>query len=305
MRRVKTKSPEITLLQDLLGQYVDQIERGINPTDAGWIEKLAPDPVFNELVKKGLCERNGDRVRVAFRPIPADISSEFDLNEKWLVDVHTETILATYLLDQTMKLYAVGAFCPALVFVGWTQMLKTSYFPVIIDRVLCENFSTDNWVTEARKFAPELSFLITKKWWNRNELETNFGTNKLNGAPFAENILDYRIPKELGNKDFERVTRVLKWDDVAESLEKKDVLSLGLLWFADQIIADLNYPESLTFIESKILATVEEIVERTGEEIGDGIVKAIARIERATGETDTAGKRFGIANWDNIVRLPW
>ncbi len=316
MRWAKTKSPGITLLQELLGQFVDQIERGVNPIAAGWIEKPALDSVVATLVEKGLCERTGDRVRIAPRPIPAEVLTELDSDGKWLADVHTEMIVATEIVARTMKIYGDGTRYPALAFIGWARMLETSYFPVIVDRVLRENFSVDGWFINAKKFAPELSATVVKKWWSQDELDIAFRrlyADKPNvGALRAEQVLNYlrRVspPRALDKPDnevFERVSRVLNWDTVLEILEKDDVLSLGLLWSVDHVIADLNYPESLTFIEKKAWAVVEKIVNKKAGEIGDGVVKAIERIGRATSETDATRKRFEIANWDNIIRLPW
>ncbi|MGB9693766.1 MAG: hypothetical protein ACPLYF_02880, partial [Fervidobacterium sp.] len=181
---------------------------------------------------------------------------------------------------------------PAVVFLGWKRMLATSGFPVLIDRVLQERFTIDEWVPVAIMSSGALSLMVVKKWWNEDEIMK--GLNKLSAAKEVESI-----------DSAEKVINILKWNQAITLFDKNLTLILGILWFADSEIVNLLYPESLVYIQMELWKILEKIIGEKSETIRNNFINVVKAIENLTSESDKLGRSCPIAQWTCIIRMPW
>ncbi|MGB9694190.1 MAG: hypothetical protein ACPLYF_05040, partial [Fervidobacterium sp.] len=86
------------MLKKLLGKFLDDVEKGIDPTDAGWTEESISE--LQQLIEKRLCETKNTKVRVAFRPLDREVLKDLDEDGKWLAEVHQEIVHAKNMLDE-------------------------------------------------------------------------------------------------------------------------------------------------------------------------------------------------------------
>jgi hypothetical protein len=282
---------EYRMLKELLGLFVNDVEKGIDPRNAGWTE--APKNNIQKLIEIGLCEIENNKVRVAFHPLPSEVIEKLDEEGKWLADVHQEMVRATQILNEIIQTINNPVFQPAATFLGWKRMLYTSSFPVVIDRILQEGFSADEWVPLARKASGALSLSVVKRWWNENDVL--FGLNKLS-------CIEKGV---LVNFNVDKVARILKWDIVTSLLNKNVVITLGLLWFADSKIKDILYAESMVYIQRHVWGVLEQIIGEVSGTIRTEIFDTVKAVENITSEKDKVGRIYPIACWNFIIRLPW
>jgi hypothetical protein len=254
----------LKLLKELLGLFVNDIERGIDPKIAGWTER-ANEEVWM-LVERGMCERLGSKVRIAFCPLPSEIVAKLNDDSRWLAEVHEEVIRAVTTVDEIERVIEDDSLRPAALFLGWKRMLMTSGFPVVVDRVLQEGFAPDGWTMAAAQASSALSLSVIKKWWDKKEVE--------------EGLRRLSISEEVRpSQNAERVKRVLKWDVVANILRKDKVLTLGYLWFADFKIENFLYSESLTYIQKRVWETMEKVTRRNGAALRESIANVVEERE--------------------------
>lgn len=284
------KMNDYRILKELLGLFLNDVEKGLDPRNAGW--KEMPESEAQQLIEKGFCEKEGTKVRVAFRPMSRDILENLDEEGRWLADIHQEVVQAIMILDEIMRTVRDLVLQPAAIFLGWKHMLSTSSFPVVVDRILQEGFTTDKWVPSAIRASEALSLSVVKKWWNENEILN--GLSKLSYMKESERM-DYA----------DKVMKVLKWDVVTDLFSKKEAVTLGLLWFADSKIKNLLYTESLVYIQSEVWRIIEGIIGENSELIRANIVKTVENVEKMTSEKDKIGRTYPIANWTFIIRVPW
>jgi hypothetical protein len=278
------------MLKKLLGKFLDDVEKGIDPTDAGWTEDSISE--LQQLIEKRLCETKNTKVRVAFRPLDREVLKDLDEEGEWLAEVHQEIVYAKNMLDEIIRTVNDPSLQPAVIFLGWKRMLATSGFPVLIDRVLQEGFTIDEWVPVAIMSSDALSLMVVKKWWNEDEIMK--GLNKLSAAKEVKSI-----------DSVEKVINILKWNQAVTLLDKNLTLTLGILWFADSEIVNLLYPESLVYIQMELWKILEKIIGEKSETIRNNFINVVKAIENVTSESDKLGRSCPIAQWTFIIRMPW
>lgn len=278
------------MLKKLLGKFLDDVEKGIDPTDAGWTEDSISE--LQQLIEKRLCETKNTKVRVAFRPLDREVLKDLDEEGEWLAEVHQEIVYAKNMLDEIIRTVNDPSLQPAVIFLGWKRMLATSGFPVLIDRVLQEGFTIDEWVPVAIMSSDALSLMVVKKWWNEDEIMK--GLNKLSAAREVKSI-----------DSVEKVINILKWNQAVTLLDKNLTLTLGILWFADSEIVNLLYPESLVYIQMELWKILEKIIGEKSETIRNNFINVVKAIENVTSESDKLGRSCPIAQWTFIIRMPW
>lgn len=277
-------------LKKLLGKFLDDIEKGVDPIDAGWIGESINE--FQFFVKKGICEVRNGSVRVAFRLLDREVFKYLPKEDIWLAEVHQEVIKAKNMLNEVVQIVSDPNFQPAVAFLGWKRMLSTSGFPVLIDRILKAGFTIDKWVLMATQSSDVLSLEIVKRLCDENDVMN--GLNKLSAANNCK-FVDFA----------EKIKSVLKWDQVTPLFDKNLTLALGVLWFADSKIADFMYPESIIYVQKAIWQNVEKLAGEESQKIRDNLIHTIKNIEVATSETDKLGRSCPIARWAFIIRVPW
>lgn len=278
-------------LKKLLGKFLDDVENGVDPVDAGWIDK--PDIDFKLFIEMGICEAKNAKVRIAFRPLDRSLFQYLDNDGKWLAEVHEEIINAKNMLYEIIQTLNDPVFQPAIVFLGWKRMLSTSCFPVLIDKVLKAGFTVDKWVLMAIRSSDVLSLRVVRRWWNEDEI--------INGLNKFSITRDNNHEVEFADK----VMEILKWDQVIACFDKKLTTALGILWFADSKIAKLLYPESLVYVQKEIWKVTENMIGEKSETIRNNLLITIKNVEAVTGETDKLGRLCPIAQWNFIIRMPW
>ncbi|MCS7109581.1 MAG: hypothetical protein NZ903_02180 [Candidatus Micrarchaeota archaeon] len=274
-----------------MGKFLDDVEKGIDPIDAGWTEE--PCIEFHPFIEKGVCEVRNAKVRIAFRLLDKEIYKHLDKDGRWLVEAHNEIVNAKNVLNEIVQTINDTVFQPAIVLLGWKRMLSTSGFPVLIDRVLKAGFTIDKWVVTATRSSDVLSLKVVQRWWDENEVIN--GLNKFSAKR------DLNLEAKFARK----VMEILKWDQVTASLNKNLATALGILWFADSKFANLMFPESTVYVQKEIWNVVEKIVGEKSETIRNDLIETIKDLEAVTGEKDKLGRLCPIAQWSFIIRLPW
>jgi len=281
------------LLEQLLGYFVDEIERGIEPRDAGWVAKMGKE--VDDLCRLGVCEKEDEKIRVNLRQLPKQIVTRLSDDGKWLADVHAEITKAMTVEEKIVQVVEDASLHPAAVLKGWGDMLGSSSFPVMVDRVFREGFARDEWYARTSDTAVPLSLSVVEKWWKMEDLET------------ALRKLSIAICIKRGGRDGEKVRKILKWNKVVETLKRPIAFALGLLWYADDLIVTerLRHPESIMYVQKGTWRLITQILRKDEALIREKVDEVVAEIESATADKDKLGYPYAIANWSGIIRMPW
>ena len=287
----RTKNKE--LLEELLVHFVDDIENGLAPQDAGWIvkEKIEVDDLYN----LDLCEKDGERVRIVFRPLSKQVTKQISFEQRWLAEIHAEMIKAITIEKEITNLVADKNLHPAIVFLGWEKMLENSTFPVVVDRVVKEGISMDAWYTTIHNAAKALSLLILNKWCNTLDFET------------AMQQLGISIIEQTTQLDVEKIKRILSWNKVVTILNWEVAFALGVVWYVDNVLLtnDFQYSESIMYVQRKTWMLLAKNLKTEVNMIREKVRNVVEKIDATTSEKDKLEHFYPIANWDNIIRLPW
>ena len=151
------KEVEIRKIEKLLASFIDDIEKGIDPKEAGWIEECNSDARM--LIQMGFCEKFENKIRISLKPLPDDILKRIHRKNAWLAEAHKEIVKAISVERDIAKVINDNLTLPAIIYLGWKRMLNTSNFPLIIERILKEGFTLATWPQEIREKSDMLHFL--------------------------------------------------------------------------------------------------------------------------------------------------
>jgi hypothetical protein len=277
-------------IEELLGLFINDVEKGVEPERAGWTEVSESESYA--LIQMGICEKSQNRIRIALKPLPDEVLAKISRENIWLEEARREIIKALSVEKEIVEIISNDLTQPAAIYLGFGRMLKSSNFPVVVDLILREGFNMDTWPQKVWENSDILSLMVIERWWDKERVKQ--GLLKFSTSEITQ-------PTER----IDKIVRVLKWNIAVEILRKEEVLALGLLWFADSKIEGLLYPESFTYVQRKVWKTIESIVRMNSITIRKNIAYTLKRIERQTSERDMLGRFYPIANWNSIIRIPW
>lgn len=231
--------------------------------------------------------------------------SEYGDEALLLLGIHEELQKAIKVAEDVTNLIKNSELQPAEIFLGWRYMLKTSIYPVVTDWLLKNGFTLDDWPQYAQKSSEMLAFKVVTKLYQPEKIIENLSKlSKLLHGKKYEKLYKKLYIININNRIYE-LLKVLKWNLVVETLDECEIVSLGLLWFADLHMGEFVYPETQAYLQRNFWRTIEDIIGLEGAHIREKIISKIRVIEEKTSEGDKLGRRYPIANWHMIIRIPW
>ena len=284
------RKEDVESLKQLLQQFIGDVERGKAVEEAGWIK--TERGVEHLLKRLGLYERSTQGVRVSLHnPLPRDL---LRTEEGY---IFSDMQLAVKVRELVPKLGREQSLQTGAEISGFAYMLEASEFPVFSHRLFQEGFSNiDEWYTSVSNATRFLTLLATRKMWTVENVEKVLESLRRLSLPTFE------TKKQSGQKDIDRVRKVLKWDEVLEIIDADTCKVMGFLWYVDRlmILEGIRYPESMVLVQEGAWKMLEEKTGKSIQELRNAVMEDVDRVERGTIEQD-----FAIASWHEILRLPW
>lgn len=278
------------LFKRLIECFVDEVERGIHPLEAGWIKSDRPEVV--ELIELELVERGDRGIRLQLhKDLEVELVGTQDGDIEELINICSDLARAVevekLLTRVANQLPSSSHLQAGIVTLGWWRMLETSEFPVVVDEVLREGFSPDGWYIEVPKASMELALTLANKWWEEVDVKKSFETLKEFSFP---------MPKTFKTEVFDRVKRVLRWEKVLKILPEEESKALAFLWCSDYLCISkgLRYPQAFNFAQASAWKIISKLM-----------TKDISEIMEQVGEIVSQLPFQSFISWAEIIRFPW
>lgn len=223
-------------------------ERG--EEQAGWrsCNEFGISPVTqNGLLRSGILEKNSrDEVRLNFRDyrIRQQLRKTFEVQVaqlEYLLEIQRDNITvrkAQGVLDQISAVVQQSSESWAnLIALGWWKMLETSGMPALINDVLGEGFSPENWTVKAVRSCPQLALGVAQRWGKVSQFNDAIAFLEKTGIHIADPIA---LPPFPNQEDVDKVEKILKWSEVEEKLTECSVKALAFSWFAFLVLEHAN-----------------------------------------------------------------
>jgi|GEM_PF-2967793 len=288
------KKEDVETLIQMLKRFINDVERGKALEEAGWMET---EHGLELLLKRfGLYEGGNKGIRVSLHnPLPIDLlkTLEADIFSDMQLAAKIREIVPKIVIDQSLQ---TGAEIS-----GFAYMLDASEFPVLSHRLFQEGFSSlDEWHSTVSSATYLLTSLTAKKVWYIENIEEALQPLRCSSLPALE------TKRQGEEKDADRVRKVLKWDEVLETIDRNTCKVLGFLWYVDHltILKGIRYPESMVLVQEKTWEMLKEKTEKSIRELRNAVIEDIDRIEKRTIDKGI-DQDYAIASWHEILRLPW
>lgn len=158
--------------------------------------------------------------------------------------------------------------------IGWWKMLESSGMPALIDDVLNEGFSPEDWTIKAVRSSSELALGVAQRLGKINKLgdATNFLKR------FEISIDEDSFPPLVSKEDMQKVKKILKWEDIEKELTEPIIKTLSILWFSFFVLDSTNlFPLSNeSFI--KLYKTIWDAIERLLEKDQADLLKELENL---------------------------
>lgn len=275
---------------ELMEQTVSDIEKGMELEKVGWC-------TFNPEIKKrlaqtGFCETINENIRLVLsKPLPRELA--------WtdVGDIITDAQKAIELTLSLSKISGTHDLCRGAEYAGLVRMLQTSNFPVLALKLFKEGLNPNDWFIKAPESAYELVSDLAEKLW---------GLGKTEKALRALAQSNFPVPEKQNTEISEKVKKILTWDLVPKVFRPEILEALGFAWYADllAVAKKIKYPEGTQIIQEKVATINEVLTGRNAQDIADELLNETREMEaRATEECE--GQKNQIADWHDIIRLPW
>lgn len=239
MRLKNLDSSTKEVIERMFQVLFDDLSSGMSKVEAGW---RSPNQVVIErsvqsgLLSSGMIQRNSKgEVRLNFTNYGAcqELRRTFALESDQL-QYFLKTKEEEIKLDESQKtLYGIVELVQEspkawkyIVALGWWKMLESSGMPALIDDVLNEGFSPEDWTIKAVGSSSELALGVSQKLEEINDF--NDAINFLKQIKISVN--DVTLPVSVGQADVRRIKKILKWTDIEKELTEPVIKSLGFLW---------------------------------------------------------------------------
>jgi hypothetical protein len=275
---------------ELMGQTIDDVEKGIDPEKAGWC--IFSPEIGKRLIQSGFCEMSDEGIRLLLsKPLPRELA--------WtdVGDVITDVQKAIELTQSLSKLSESQDLRRGAEYAGLVRMLQISDFPVLAYVLFEESLNPDVWFVKAPESAYELTLALAEKMWGLDMTEKALKALTQAGFPTPE-----KQQAEISGK----VKKILTWDIVPEVFQPEILEALGFAWYADLLCVKkkIKYPDGLQIVQNKVSDILEVMTGRRFEDLVDELLNATREMEgRATKERE--GEKSQITHWHDIIRFPW
>lgn len=253
------KKSMLSVIDKIFHVFLDDLKKGIKEEEAGW-RSLDDFGITSadksEFLKSGIIEMNPiAEIRFNFRNKEIrKILKKYGLSESCIKELdYLDYLLknreiiesdirrlsdAKNILNQISKILQSSSknwiYITAL---GLWKMFESSGMPAPIDDVLREGFSPRDWTIKAVSSSYRLALDTAKRFGeisNFNEV-INF-LEKMG----ISNVEDIYLPSS-DQEDFQRVKKVIRWNDIEDALTEPTIKIMAFLWFSFFILdlADL------------------------------------------------------------------
>lgn len=286
----KMKTKETEAFKRLLSQFIDEVEKGKPPEEAGWVEL---DPEHLAICQDTrLFERTPKRARVSLdAQLPPDLlkTEEGDLFSDMQRALRIREIASRIADDSQLR---TGAEIS-----GFSFMLAASDFPVLSHRLFQEDFSSlDEWYACLPGAVGSLTSMAARKVWSVDDLQKILEPLHRSLLPAPE------LEEDAEGKVADRVGRVLRWDDVLNKIDPAACKTMGFLWYVDRLVVQggVRYPESMALVQERAWSILGDRNRKPVREVREAVIEEVEKIENETRE-----QGYAIASWHEILRVPW
>lgn len=254
MRLKNMDSSAKELIERMFQVLFDDLSSGMSEAEAGWRSQNQvgiEQPAQSRLLPSDMIERNSKgEVRLNFRNyrVCQELRRTFALQSNQL-EYFLNTKIDEIKLDEAQKtlnrIVEIVQESPKtwkyIVALGWWRMLGSSGMPALIDDVLNEGFSPEDWTIKAVGSSSELALGVSQKLGEINDF--NDAINFLRQIKIPVN--DVTLPVSVGQADVRKIKKILKWMDIEKELTEPVIKSLGFLWSSFLILDVANlFPTS-------------------------------------------------------------
>ena len=288
---------QINLLKKLMKRFISDVKEGVTISDAGWIVN---EGRYDRKLMCGIIERKQGMLRISPRKDLLLALHKSDKETKWLAGLCLDMLkvneVRKIIFELVKKLEENVRFKWIVVAIGLSQMLKELSTHVTTELVFNAGLSAIDWHKEISTASTQLALQLVSTWCDIKPEELNKLGESLN------NNFSYKIPYTQGESDnVEKIKRALKWDKVAQSLNKEEevITALGILWFIDLCLTSkgIEYPESISVVNEdtwKLLIS-KTVRLRSEREIAKRIKEICNKLRRIV---------EGVC-WEGVICLPW
>jgi len=226
------------------------LDKEVSEKEVGWIspDQIGIDPIMRkELLNSNVIEEDSKGyIRLNFRDYRTieELKNAFPLQSnqlEYLLSLKSDEIKVQKARENLNKIFESLQQFPekwiCISAIGWWKMLGSSGMPALIDDILNEGFSPEEWTIKAVRCSPELALGVARRLgWNINKLKDAINILKNFKIPVDEASL----PPTVSNEDTQKVKKILKWMDIEKELTESVIKTLGLLWFSFFVLDSAN-----------------------------------------------------------------
>ena len=248
MRLDHFNSSTIEIIERMFEVIFNDLSSGMSEKEAGW---RAPNQlgimqtVQSGLLSSEIIERNSKgEVRLNFKNYRTHQElKRFTLQNdqlEYFLKAKTDEIKVNKAQETLNQIIEIVQQSPSswryIVALGWWKMLESSGMPALIDDILNEGFSPEDWTIKAVRSSSELALGVSQKLGEINEF--NDAINFLRQIKIP--IDDITLPSPVDQDDVQRVKKILKWAEIEKELTEPLIKTLGFLWFSFSVLDSAN-----------------------------------------------------------------
>jgi len=259
----------------------DDLSSEKSQEQAGWrsCNEFGISPVTQTgLLRAEISEKNlRDEVRLNFRDyrIRRQLRKTFEVQVaqlEYLLEIQRDNITvrkAQKVLGQISAVVQQSSESWAnLIALGWWKMLETSGMPALINDVLSEGFSPENWTVKAVRSCPQLALGVAQRWGKVSQFNDAIAFLEKTEIYIADPIALPPLPSQ---EDVNKVEKILKWTEVEEKLTECSVKALAFSWFAFLVLEHANLlPYSTEYsvrLFDNIWSDLQKLLEKNQQDI--------------------------------------
>ena len=280
MRSEHIDPSTIEVIERMFEVLFDDLSSGISEVEAGWRSPNKLDieqTVQSGLLSSAIIERNSKgEVRLNFKNYRTrqELKRTFTLQNdqlEYFLKAKTDEIKVNKAQETLNQIIEIIQQSPSswtyVVALGWWRMLESSGMPALIDDVLNEGFSPEDWTIKAVRSSSELALGVSQKLGEINDF--NDAINFLRQIKIP--IDDITLPSPVDQDDVRRVKKILKWVDIEKELTKLVIKTLGFSWFSFSVLDSANlFPlsnESIIKLYNVIWHAIEKLLGKSKSDL--------------------------------------
>lgn len=296
----------IEIIERMFEVLFNDLSSGMSEKKAGW---RAPNQlgimqtVQSGLLSSEIIERNSKgEVRLYFKNYRTrqELKRIFTLQNdqlEYFLKAKTDEIKVNKAQETLNQIIEIVQQSPSswtyIVALGWWKMLESSGMPALIDDLLNEGFSPEDWTIKAVRSSSELALGVSQKLGEINEF--NDAINFLRQIKIP--IDDITLPSPVDQDDVQRVKKILKWVDIGEELTEPVIKTLGFSWFSFSV---LDFANSFPLSNESIIKLYKVIWDAIEKLLGKSKSELLKELENTMSIFDSNQITWA----SNIIRIP-